>query len=82
MFTVKATEKKVMYMMNQEMSMGNMCMCMSMFCCASMYQNLPETAEFHLQEIQMSGCKYTVSITDTDSLHEQEESNGLPAFFM
>ncbi|HJB14493.1 MAG TPA: hypothetical protein IAA05_00405 [Candidatus Blautia excrementipullorum] len=44
MFTVNAEQKKHMCgMMNQEMRM-DMCMDMSMFCCAFMYQRLPEAA--------------------------------------
>ena len=44
MFTVNAEQKKHMCgMMNQEMCM-DMCMDMSMFCCAFMYQRLPEAS--------------------------------------
>ena len=43
MFTETAVQKNVMCMMNQEMPM-DMCMWMSMVCCASMYQSLPGTS--------------------------------------
>lgn len=41
MFTVNAEQKSMYGMMNQGMRM-DMCMYMSMFCCAFMYQSLPE----------------------------------------
>lgn len=43
MFTVNTVQKNVMCMMDQEMSMDNMCM--SMFYCVSMYHDLPGTSE-------------------------------------
>ena len=44
MFTVNAEQKRYMCsMMDQEMWM-DMCMDMSMFCCAFMYQRLPEAS--------------------------------------
>ena len=43
MFTVNAEQKSMYGMMNQGMRM-DMCMYMSMFCCAFMYQSLPEAS--------------------------------------
>ena len=44
MVTGNAVQREVMCMMDQEMCMD---MCMSMFCCTSMYQRLPEiSADF------------------------------------
>lgn len=44
MFTVNAEQThRVFGMMSQEMRM-DMCMHMSMFCCAFMYQSLPEAS--------------------------------------
>lgn len=45
MFTVNAVQREVMCMMDQEMCMD---MCMSMFCCTSMYRTLPEISADHV----------------------------------
>ena len=47
MFTEKSVQRNVMCMMDKEMRMG-MDMCMSMFCCTSMYRILPEISADHV----------------------------------
>ena len=45
MVTGNAVQREVMCMMDQEMCMD---MCMSMFCCTSMYRILPEISADHV----------------------------------
>lgn len=45
MFTGNAVQREVMCMMDKEMCMD---MCMSMFCCTSMYRILPEISADHV----------------------------------
>ena len=46
MFTERSVQRNVMCMMDKEMRM-DMCMCMSMLNCASMYRKLPVTSKDH-----------------------------------
>ena len=45
MFTGNAVQREVMCMMDQEMCMD---MCMSIFCCTSIYRTLPEKNADHV----------------------------------
>lgn len=78
MFTGNAVQREVMCMMDQGMCMN---MCMSMFCCTSMYRRLPEISVDHIQgltDIEIVNKAFL----KCGRLHEQEESRGLPVIFL
>ena len=78
MFTGNAVQREVMCMMDQEMCMD---MCMSMFCCTSMYRILPEISADHVYEMTDTEM-YIKHFLMPDRLHEQGGSRGLPVIFL